>query len=54
VRALALSHGWLETPQEGLGEREQTRQKDLELLVRLAEPLPRLAEQLDAFARAHQ
>jgi DNA helicase-2/ATP-dependent DNA helicase PcrA len=39
VRTLALSHGWLETPQDGLGEREQTRQKDLALLVSLAEEL---------------
>jgi DNA helicase-2/ATP-dependent DNA helicase PcrA len=39
VRALAVAQGWLETPQESLGEREQTRQKDLGLLVRLAEEL---------------
>jgi DNA helicase-2/ATP-dependent DNA helicase PcrA len=39
VRALAVAHGWLEVPQENLGEREQTRQKDLGLLVRLAEQL---------------
>jgi ATP-dependent DNA helicase UvrD/PcrA len=47
VRALALAHGWSEMPQENLGEREQTRQKDLGLLVRLAEQL-RL-ETADAF-----
>jgi DNA helicase-2/ATP-dependent DNA helicase PcrA len=39
VRALALAQGWLEVPHENLGEREQTRQKDLGLLVRLAEQL---------------
>jgi DNA helicase-2/ATP-dependent DNA helicase PcrA len=37
VRALATSHGWLEDPPEGLGEREQTRQNDLGRLVALAE-----------------
>src|SRR5207247_980973 len=31
--------GWLETPPEGLGEREQIRQDDLTRLVRLAESL---------------
>ena len=39
VRALAVAQGWLEAAQENLGEREQTRQKDLGLLVRLAEQL---------------
>jgi DNA helicase-2/ATP-dependent DNA helicase PcrA len=39
VRTLAVAQGWLEVPQESLGEREQTRQKDLGLLVRLAEQL---------------
>ena len=36
VRQLALAHGWLEDPPEGLGEREQTRQNDLGRLVGLA------------------
>jgi DNA helicase II / ATP-dependent DNA helicase PcrA len=36
VRAAALELGWVGKPQEGLGEREQTRQTDLGLLVRLA------------------
>ena len=36
VRVLALQQGWLETPPEGLGEREQIRQDDLTRLVRLA------------------
>jgi DNA helicase II / ATP-dependent DNA helicase PcrA len=39
VRTLALQQGWLETPPEGLGEREQIRQDDLTRLVRLAESL---------------
>ena len=39
VRSLALQQGWLETPPEGLGEREQIRQDDLARLVRLAESL---------------
>jgi DNA helicase-2/ATP-dependent DNA helicase PcrA len=39
VRALALEQGWLPAPQDGLGEREQTRQNDLGRLVRLAEQL---------------
>ncbi len=37
VRRVAREHGWLETPPEGLGERELTRQNDLARLVRLAE-----------------
>jgi DNA helicase-2/ATP-dependent DNA helicase PcrA len=39
VRRLALQQGWLETPPEGLGEREQIRQDDLSRLVRLADSL---------------
>jgi DNA helicase-2/ATP-dependent DNA helicase PcrA len=39
VRELAVSHGWLEQPGDGLGEREQTRQNDLALLVKLAAEL---------------
>jgi len=39
VRNLALQQGWLETPPDGLGEREQIRQDDLTRLVRLAESL---------------
>ncbi len=39
VRSLALQQGWLETPPEGLGEREQIRQDDLTRLVRMAESL---------------
>ena len=37
VRRLAREHGWEETPPEGLGERELTRQSDLARLIRLAE-----------------
>jgi DNA helicase-2/ATP-dependent DNA helicase PcrA len=37
VRAAALAQGWLESPPDKLGEREQTRQADLARLVRLAE-----------------
>ena len=37
VRRLAREHGWTETPPEGLGERELTRQSDLARLIRLAE-----------------
>jgi DNA helicase-2/ATP-dependent DNA helicase PcrA len=37
VRAAAMQQGWVEQPQAGLGEREQTRQNDLAFLVRLAE-----------------
>jgi DNA helicase II / ATP-dependent DNA helicase PcrA len=36
VREAALAQGWLESPPEKLGEREQTRQADLARLVRLA------------------
>ena len=36
VRAGAIAQGWLESPPEKLGEREQTRQADLARLVRLA------------------
>jgi DNA helicase-2/ATP-dependent DNA helicase PcrA len=36
VRAGAVAQGWLESPPEKLGEREQTRQADLARLVRLA------------------
>jgi DNA helicase II / ATP-dependent DNA helicase PcrA len=39
VRMLALQQGWLESPEEGLGDREQIRQDDLTRLVRLAESL---------------
>lgn len=39
VRNLALQQGWVESPPEGLGEREQVRQDDLTRLVRLAESL---------------
>jgi DNA helicase II / ATP-dependent DNA helicase PcrA len=37
VREAALAQGWLESPPDKLGEREQTRQADLGRLVRLAE-----------------
>ena len=37
VRAAAVAQGWLESPPEKLGEREQTRQADLARLVRLGE-----------------
>ncbi|HEX6763490.1 MAG TPA: ATP-dependent DNA helicase UvrD2, partial [Gaiellaceae bacterium] len=37
VRAAALAAGWLEEPQESLGERELVRQTDLARLVALAE-----------------
>ena len=38
VRAIALELGWLaQPPEEKLGEREETRQRDLARLVRLAE-----------------
>ena len=37
VRAAALAQGWLESPPEKLGEREQTRQADLARLVRLGD-----------------
>jgi DNA helicase-2/ATP-dependent DNA helicase PcrA len=37
VRRLATEHGWEETPPEGLGERELTRQSDLARLILLAE-----------------
>jgi DNA helicase-2/ATP-dependent DNA helicase PcrA len=36
VRHLAVGQGWLEQPPEKLGEREQTRQSDLALIVSLA------------------
>ena len=39
VRRLALQQGWLVSPPEGLGEREQVRQDDLSRLVSLAEAL---------------
>jgi DNA helicase-2/ATP-dependent DNA helicase PcrA len=39
VRVQAFAQGWLETPPEGLGEREQIRQDDLTRLVRLADSL---------------
>jgi DNA helicase-2/ATP-dependent DNA helicase PcrA len=39
VRTHALSHGWVESGADGLGEREQIRQDDLTRLVRLAESL---------------
>jgi DNA helicase II / ATP-dependent DNA helicase PcrA len=37
VREAALAQGWLVSPPEKLGEREQTRQADLARLVRLSE-----------------
>jgi DNA helicase-2/ATP-dependent DNA helicase PcrA len=37
VREAAVAQGWLVSPPEKLGEREQTRQADLARLVRLAE-----------------
>ncbi len=37
VRTAAIAQGWLESPPDKLGEREQTRQADLARLVRLAE-----------------
>ena len=37
ARASRSTQGWLESPPEKLGEREQTRQADLARLVRLAE-----------------
>jgi DNA helicase-2/ATP-dependent DNA helicase PcrA len=37
ARRLALEAGWIEAAQEGLGDREQTRQADLARLVALAE-----------------
>jgi DNA helicase-2/ATP-dependent DNA helicase PcrA len=37
VPRVAADLGWLRAPQDGLGEREQTRQNDLGRLVRLAE-----------------
>jgi DNA helicase-2/ATP-dependent DNA helicase PcrA len=37
VRRLAEAQGWLQQPPEKLGEREQTRQADLALIVSLAE-----------------
>src|SRR5262249_28387984 len=42
----ALAQGWLESPPEKLGEREQTRQADLARIVRLAE---RFDGSVDAF-----
>jgi DNA helicase-2/ATP-dependent DNA helicase PcrA len=39
VRSLAERDGWLESPPEGLGDREMTRQGDLSRLVHLAEEL---------------
>jgi len=49
VRSLALQQGWTETPEDGLGEREQIRQDDLTRLVRLAESLaPRTVADLKA------
>jgi DNA helicase-2/ATP-dependent DNA helicase PcrA len=39
VREIALEHGWLPTPEPGLGERELARQADLTLLVNLAEEI---------------
>jgi DNA helicase II / ATP-dependent DNA helicase PcrA len=37
VRRVALEHGLLESPPQRIGEREETRQRDLKLLVGLAE-----------------
>ncbi len=45
VRRVALDHGMLEAPPQRIGEREETRQKDLKLLVSLA----RDAETVGAF-----
>jgi DNA helicase-2/ATP-dependent DNA helicase PcrA len=39
VRTIAVEHGWLPTPEPGLGERELGRQADLSLLVGLAEEI---------------
>jgi DNA helicase-2/ATP-dependent DNA helicase PcrA len=39
VRTIALEHGWLPRPEQGLGDRELARQADLTLLVRLAEEI---------------
>ena len=36
VRRVALEHGLMESPPQRIGEREETRQKDLKLLVSLA------------------
>ncbi len=40
VRQVAGEHGLLEAPPQRIGEREETRQKDLKLLVWIAESLP--------------
>jgi len=45
VRAAAVAQGWLESPPEKLGDREQTRQADLARLVRLAESFDGLVEE---------
>jgi DNA helicase-2/ATP-dependent DNA helicase PcrA len=49
ARRLALEAGWAETPQDGLGEREQTRQADLARLVALAESFDGDAEAFAAW-----
>jgi len=51
VRRLALAEGWLESPQEKLGEREQTRQADLARLVRLAAPFEGTCDEFAASLR---
>ncbi|HEY2936398.1 MAG TPA: ATP-dependent DNA helicase UvrD2 [Gaiellaceae bacterium] len=49
ARRLALESGWVETFQEGLGDREQTRQADLARLVRLAESFDGDADEFRAW-----
>ena len=44
VRRVALEHGLLEAPPQRIGEREETRQKDLKLLVALAADAGTVAE----------
>lgn len=44
VRRVALEHGLLATPPQRIGEREETRQKDLKLLVSLSRDAGTVAE----------
>jgi len=44
VRRVALDHGLLEAPPQRIGEREETRQKDLKLLVSLSRDAGTVAE----------
>ena len=44
VRRVALEHGLLEAPPQRIGEREETRQKDLKLLVSLSRDAGTVAE----------